>query len=341
MRFMRSLSLSVSLALISPLAVALVTEGHTFKINYEELQLLRVERSHSHSMRTTVIEFEVDGEIRDMSDSMPAIGASLSHTFTDNFMAASDGEPTHIVRTFGEWKAFGNLGDESSDLQATPAIPAYGLRLEIKMKDGEQRIKVLEGEAPENDAFMEIQPMQLCVQGLLPTEGVKVEGTWELESEAIRQAIDDLSIPHAPQDRGMLGYGGPGRGNITRFIGQAEWTGEGKLTHLEAEFEDQKYALIELTMEAEGDLPQLERRGQGRAPGMLAAQGQPSGEAKVTIQGKLYYSLADQRPVALMLAGEIETSSDMESEFRGRPMTEHQEKEGEMKVTVRFTALER
>ncbi len=359
MRLASTLCLTGTLALITPFALAFVSEAKTLKTDYSGMEVLKVERQVSLSMETTVMEIEIDGEPREMGDrGMPKTEMSMGHSYSDDFKAVTEGVPTHIERTFGEWAASRQGADGPVEIERSPTLPEDGLKIEIKIEDDEQKIKVLEGEAPENEEFMESQPMTLAVDGLLPTEAVEVDGTWVLEDAAIRAAIGDLSVPRAPRPEGQgrrrggdrmtqegrrQGRGRTGGGNLQGFLAAAEWTGEAKLASLEAEFEDAKYALIDLELVCEGDMPERvirqgrPGRGDDNVGGLEALLSNTlEGTGKITVKGKLYYSIETQRPVALMLEGEIEIVESTVREQRERTMTMHQEQEGVLKLNVRF-----
>ncbi|MDF1837565.1 MAG: hypothetical protein P1V35_06850 [Planctomycetota bacterium] len=353
-----SLALAGSLLLPAPEAIDLTTD-------YASLQLLRVEREASFSIETTVMEMEIDGEPVDRGGrGMGSMSTTTRSVVLNDYKATAEGVPSHIIRTFEELGGTQETPDGEQELPANPAQPAAGLKIDISLdEEGDQKITVVEGEAPENETFMESQPMTLALDSLLPTEAVEVDGTWDLESEAITGALGRLMPQRAPRPQGegrrrggdRMPQDGPpqgrrqGRGgnSMGQFLREVEWSGEAKLISVDTEHEGEKCAVIEFTMEAAGDLPERQggggRRGGG---GDRALEWNPQvlpveGEAEVKLTGKLYFSIAGKHPVALNLEGELASSNSMVRERGERTMSMYSEQEGEISLSYTFTHEER
>ncbi|MBL4771479.1 MAG: hypothetical protein JKY61_10145, partial [Planctomycetes bacterium] len=202
----------LSLALPGTLAIAgslLLPQPQTsidLQTDYASLQILRVERQTNFSLETTAFEMEIDGEPVDspMGQGGGASTTSMQSVVLNDYVATREGVPIHIVRTFEGLGATRETDEGEDELPASPAAPAAGLKIDITTdEEGEQEITVLEGEAPENEAFMESQPMGLAVDALLPTESMEVEGTWELDNDAIQSALGSLMPQRAPRPEGQ------------------------------------------------------------------------------------------------------------------------------------------
>ncbi len=354
-----SLAIAGALLLPTPDAVDLRTD-------YANLQLLRVEREASFSIETTVMELEIDGEPVDRGDrGMGGSSTTMRTVVLNDYKATTDGTPIHIVRTFEELGGSQETPEGEMEVPENPAMPAAGLKIDIATdEEGEQKITVVEGEAPENEKFMESQAMTLAIDVLLPTEAVEVDGTWELESDAIKSALGRL-IPQRPrrpegergrrrggdrmpQDGRPQGRrGGRGANSMGQFLREAEWTGEAKLISVDTEHEGETCAVIELTMEASGDLPERTRGGGGRRGGgdrSIELNTQPlpvEGEAEIKLKGKLYFSMVGNHPVALTLEGKLAASNSMVRERGESTMSMYSEQEGEVSVTYALSHEER
>jgi hypothetical protein len=282
----------------------------------------------------------------------------------NDYKATTEGVPTHIVRTFEELGSSRETAEGEEDMPANPSMPAAGLKIDISIdEEGDQKVTVLEGEAPENDKFMESQTMTLGLDALLPTEAVEVDATWELDSESIQSALGVLMPQPGPRPEGSgrrrggddrFPQDGPPQGrrgmrggsNMGSFFAEVEWSGEAKLASLETEYEGVKCAVIELTMEAAGDLPERNFGGGGRDRGdrsvnpLISAQ-PVEGEAEVKLTGKLYFSLEGKHPMALAIEGTIKSSNSVIRDRGERTMSMYSEQEGEIQVTYTLSHEER
>ena len=352
-----------ALLLLTPVSVAQPSEGHTLSTQYASIEIVQVAREVTFGMEVTSMEIEVDGEPQESMGRMG--GGNTTHVrrvYKDDIKkVGADNVPTHIVRTFGDITGKRITDEGEQEIEASPMQPASGLVLDIEVNaEGEQKIKVVEGEAPENDAFLAAQPMVFAVDGLLPSEAVEVDGTWDLDSDAIRQALGDLVPARAPRgerpnrrerdDRSVTQDGrrrGQGMrrmgGDIGGFLKTAEWTGEGTLVSLKKEYEGAQYAFLEFTMECEGDLPEPEQRAGRRGRGGDDQVALPTtraqaveGEATLAIKGKMYFDMEAGRPVAVMLEGKIEASNSRTMNRGDREISMYSEQEGEVKVNYTF-----
>ena len=161
--------------------------------------------------------------------------------------------------------------------------------------------------------------------------------SWEPEAAAILTALglDVQGALFPPQERSGEGWEGRGGGrggrswrgsggSSLRYLSEAEWDSEARLTDRTETVQDLECVVIELTFETEGDMPERSfGRGRDRDHSPWVWQDAfvlDSSETliestyEVTIEGVLLYSLSEQRPVKLVLEGEIilETNTEME-----------------------------
>ncbi|MEZ6005029.1 MAG: hypothetical protein R3F33_12675 [Planctomycetota bacterium] len=358
--------LMFSLALLGPLTLPqpLSTDAVTLKTDYSGLKTLVIERTVDVKIETTAMEIEVDGEKRDTPGrGMGSTEFRLSQSRKDSFKAFADGKPSKLRRTFVEMGGTRvDPEDGEVDMEMPATVPQEGLVIDITVQeDGTQKIEVVEGKAPENPAFMERQPLTLAVDHLLPTEELEVDGTYTIEAGDVRIALGELFPPRAPRPEGMEaggprrersvqdgrrrrmggGFGGAG---IGQFLASAEWEGEGKLVSLDKEYEGQSCAVIELTIKADGELPEGQFGG-GRQPreraffpptGPLPVEG----EIGIEWKGKLYFSLEHKAPVALQLEGHLNLENNTTREGRNGTMSMHMEQEGTLKLNCSFERID-
>ena len=351
--------------LLTPSPATQEAEGVRLQTNYASIEVVQVTREVNFGMETTAMELEVDGEPQEgMGGMMGGSSSTVRSVHKDDFLKVNEqGVPTHIKRSFAgiQSKRTGREGEER-ELDASPMEPQDGLVLDIRVtEEGEQKIKVLEGEAPENEAFMEKQPMVFAIDGLLPEEAVAVDQSWELENDAIRRALGNWSPARRPRPEGERGFRRRGEdraaqegrrrqgfrrmgGGMGSYLRTAEWEGEATLVSLKAEFEDAQYALIEFKMSSEGVIPERERseRGGRRRGGddrvqPLATQPKAvESDAEIEIKGKLYFDLEAGRPVTLLLEGELGSTTSHTSQRGDREISMYMEQEGEVKLRFDF-----
>jgi hypothetical protein len=358
-----SVALPGTLAITSSLLLPLPSEAVSLQTDYANLQILRVEREVSFSLETTLMEIEIDGEPMDRpGQGRGGMDVTTNSVVLNDYKATAEGVPIHIVRTFEELGAIRATDEGEEEMPASPMMPAAGLKIDISLdEEGAQKISVLEGEAPENEEFMQSQPMTLSLDVLLPSDAVEVDATWELDSDAIQSVLGSLYPQRGPRPEGegrrrrddRMAQDGPpqgrrgGRGgnSIGQFLMEAEWSGEATLASVDTEFEGEKCAVIELTFEAAGDLPErVQAEGRGRGDRSIAPVNQilpVEGEAEVKLQGKLYYSIAGKHPVAFKVEGKLASSNSVTRDRGERTMSMYSEQEGEISLKYTLTHEER
>ena len=126
----------------------------------------------------------------------------------------------------------------------------------------------------------------------------------------------------------------------------AEWEGKATLTSAKEDVDGRNCAVIEIKLEASGDLPEPQfgggrDRGDHMPEGRLALE--RSGAAldndyDVVLEGKLLYDHDEKLPVSLELEGSLTTHRHFEHDMRDRHMEMTSTREGELTYKVEVSA---
>lgn len=280
------------------------------------------------NLATETVEFEFlrDGEPQEG----PGMGLSPSHqqlayTCVDRLLAAQDGQPLALERRYGDLSLVSRFvrRDEEQSLEASS--PFEGVVLELsRSEDGGVAALVREGQAPAPERLAGFQ-LARCLDGLLEDAAAAPGSSWELSAEQIRPLLQDseqrrlFEFPVAPagEGGGRGGRGGRGREGRSPIFAEADWTGTATWGQASATFEGAELAVIELELEASGDLPEGGGFGGGGPRGgrALEAAGRlDTNTYDYRLEGRLLYSLEERRPVALQLAGDLGTYSERSME---------------------------
>ncbi len=293
---------------------------------------LRVEAESSFSMETTAFEMIRNGEAIDR----PVEGeATTEWRRTVERTEVLEVTGTAPSRVRHEWLEAEAGAEEGSDDR--PDGELEGLIVEIATDaDGEVDVTVIEGSEPE-EALLAGLATTLRFDVLLPTE----EATeWELGNDAIRHALGfdrEAGLFGAPergerperrrdfaqdlkQER-RRGGGGRGRGDSgARMFRDAEWEGQAKRAAETVEFEGHECIVIELEIEASGELPERGRGGfgGGRRRGEMSRLAAPAAPRENTfeieLEGRLLFATDLGRPVLLELEGTTGSERHMSRE---------------------------
>lgn len=329
-------------------------------IDYTAKRTLEVTIETTVTSETTHFSMERDGEEVDTSR-FGGGGSEFSRevVYTETVLAHKDGAPTTVKRSFET--VAGTLtqarGEESIDTELDS--PMEGVTLIIGLDDeGEVVASVEDGKAERSEMLIGHR-LENLLHGLLPENG---EGEdWEIDGDAIAALLlNDLEgalFPRPEVDEGGEGErgGGRGRGRGMRggggsglsFLNGAEWDTELELTERTEDVDGVKCVVIEITLEAEGEM--VERAGGGRGGrdvqfGSDALFG-PRGTItfvestfEVELTGELLFSIEERRPVKLELEGEFtqETVTERESERGNMKMERTQE--GTIEHTITLTS---
>lgn len=328
------------------LAFAAVTGGTHLATEYVPELTLKVAVTTTLDVETTKFEMWRDGE-----PSTPRGGGMESSyerkiEYVDKVLAAQEGKPRKLERVFEELELtrsyrFGE-NEQSDDLDS----PFDGVTVALEIdEEGEVSAKVTDGGDPGKDALAVLRP-ELPLDALLPGDDKEKGAKWELDNDQVRRAlmldVNQAFFPPKEETEESGGGGGGGRrgmrgrGSSNRLWDIAEWKGTAQFAEI-AEHDGVECAVIEITIEAEGDLPEPqggERRGRGGnaySPELALAAGNTY---EMKGEGKLWFSIADKRPIGLELEGSVQLSSDSERTWNESKVRMVTEQEGDFTYKV-------
>lgn len=337
--------------LVSSLCAGLLlTGGSTLATKYSTERALKFEISTSNRMETTTMEMEVDGEPQDTGGRGGASTESENtEIHVDHVMEVSDGKPTKVRRTFEKvgGTASMSFGDQSRD--SSVESPFQGVTLELVAgKDGAVETTVVDGKEPESEGALKGHHLETFLDGLLPASAVEVDATWDLEKDAISRALR-LDVRKAlyprPQRGGGGGEGGGGdrprrgggggRGNSV--LDTAEWKGTAKLVSADKEIEGVSCSVIELKLEATGDMEMPEMRGPRGGVYAPEAALENRMNYSIKLEGTFAFANKEKRPVKLDLEGKMRTETRTEMTREDRTMKMHSVQEGKIEYAITCT----
>lgn len=332
--------------LTASLLLAVVPGGVSLSTQYKTDRALRMEIEGSLKMETTTMEIVRDGE------PVEGMGAMSSETrrkevHVDKVLEVKDGKPTKVERSFEKvgGKSSRTMGENSNDSEIES--PLDGVTLEIKRGSGDKVEVTAQGKSPDAKA-LEGHVLENFLDGLLPEGDVKADATWDLEPDAIKRALrSDVSKalyppPERPENGGGEGRGGGRRrggrmGGGPDLMQMAEWKGKAKLVSTDKDVDGKVCAVIELKLEAKGDLPEPEfgggRRERSFEPAIEAFAAAKNGY-EVSLEGKLVFAIKDRRPVSLDLEGTAKTEMERETKRDDHTMKIHSVVEGTVTYKV-------
>jgi uncharacterized membrane protein YgcG len=336
--------------------------GQALTTDYSQASRLRVDVATTLSMETTAFSMERDGE--PVENPRGGGGASTTEkrhvVQVDEYLEQADGRPTRVRRTFESVSFAGSMefGDQSREMERES--PFDGIVVELVVdEDGDVAAKVTEGSAPDDELLEGHQP-DLALDALLPSGAVEVGDSWDLSGDEVVRAlgfdVTDKLYPRPERSEGEGGRegrgGGRGRGGFgggglstVRLFSMGEWEGSATLDSLTEEHDGQTCALIKIELECKGELPEEDfggGRGRGRG-GYLngpALGSMVANEFQIEAEGKLYYSLADKRPIAFEIEGKLAVERRTERNSERGSMVISTSQEGTFTQTVSITAEE-
>jgi len=352
-----------SLLLISVLTAALL-DGVQPATSYVGEREFVTESECTLEMTQVAFEIVRDGEPMDIPD-RGGSGSSETRTVTTRDTIQSvdkEGAPAEQLRAFESVELFStmSMGDQEMDNEREGRL--HEVTLALKVEDGEVSCEVEDGVEPDEEEALEGHTLGLGIDAALPDEEVQEGDEWELDNDAVR-AILGLDVeralfggrPATPEGgEGGRGRGGRGgrrgprgssSGGFNTLI-QAEWEGEATLESAEAELDQVKCCIIALSFEASGEFEPPERewgggrggRG-GRAPLLDAASGASLvGVAyEAELEGKLWFSLEENRPLQLEIEGEVSVITETIREWGESSIEMYSESEGELELILTVT----
>lgn len=334
------------------LAAAGLLAGHELATDYGRARTLETTSELELDLETTLFEMTVNGEPVEGRGGPGGGGSSLIRkaVIVDEIAAGAKGSATKVQRTFTSLHDESKFSFGEEERTDERDFPLAGVTLALaRNEQGEVEIELVEGTQPDDSALLEGHLPESALDALLPAGAVELDGTWKLDHDAIRAALatalDARLFAEPPREegggRGERGERGSGRGRggmrggPARSLGSLTWKGEAKLVALDEEHAGVECAKLELVLEGEGELPEFTRGGPPRDFALLPA-GAPALAGTITarLEGALYVSLAEARPVALVLDGELAIDSSSEREREGEVFTTRSRQEGKLTLTV-------
>lgn len=344
--------------LLTALLIVPLAEGVSLRTEYAAETAMRVEVESRFTLETVDFSMERDGEpVEGGFGGGPTVDERRTLAMVDSVLEAADGSPRHVRRTFEtiEGSAFMVMGDR--EMESSSECPLSGVVLDLTVEDGEVGVEVTEGSEPDDEKVLEGHAPGLALDALLPDGEVEPGASWEVEGEALCRALGfDLEHAYFPppsrEDGGEEGGRGRrggrgmrGGGGAARYFVAGEW--EVELTLGEATVEHEGVACHAVTIEAEasGELPEREFGGGGRGRGdraLAPPAGMPALENsfEIELEGTLYISVADHRPVHLEVKAELTAESTREMQRRDSQMVISSSQEGTLEYTVDVSSAE-
>ena len=344
---------------IIPTAALALFAADGLTTNYSAERTLRISSETKAAVETTDFSFIRDGEPQDFGGRGGGAGGSeLSREIVqlDTVMAHADGAPTKVKRSFDTVESTSSRAGRDGEMQEVDAdSPMDGETLILSLDDDGDVVAALEsGDDPDEGSMLIGHSLTLALDALLPGEDVDSGESWELDKDALLRAlsmdVESAIFPRRAPEGGGEGRGergggrggfggGRGGGSPVAFFKDADWEGKASYSGSTEEVEGLECAVIELEFEAEGDLPERQfgrdRREFSFGPESLASVLESTYEVK--LEGKLYFSLEEQRPVKLELEGEFTLETNREFDRQGSSMSMETTQEGEYEYTVTVT----
>ena len=322
------------------------------RTDYTGERTLRIASTTEVSVEITDFALERDGEPMDTG----GWGGAGPHTSTttivqlDKVTEHAEGVPTGLERTFETATRTG--GEETID------SPLDGETLLLTVGDDGEVEAVLEsGATPAEDSVLAGHLLTLALDALLPEDAVSDEDSWELDGEAVAHALGiDQSAALFPRREweagGERGGGGERRrgprmmGGQTaqRLFQEADWEASARLAAETASIDGVECLVIELELEAAGELEEQESPwggGRDHAAGLEASAPVPiETEFEIDLEGRLFFSVELGRPLALEVEGDFSLETERIRERGESTMTIYIAQEGTFVLNVLVTEEE-
>lgn len=345
----------VAMKVTLPALTLLFVPAGALSIDYTQERTFEVSIESTITSETTHMSMEIDGEAME-GRGMGGGGSETTReiSYTERVVEHEDGKPTTVKRTFDTIGGMASMlmGEESRDMDIESMME--GKTVIVRSDDGDI-VTELEDEEADVESMLEGHQLVNLLDGLLPEDDSR---QWEADLAALKSAllldVERALYPRAPREEGGRGErgegGGRGRGRGGRggggsalgFLNNAEGTVEASIAEETEEVDGIECIVIELSFEADGDLPEQERRGRGGFAWMELAPTERLLETtfEVEIEGKLFFSVEEKRPVALELEGEYMLDTQTERETGRGYMVMERTQEGTLEHTITITAEE-
>lgn len=336
-----------------PALTLLLIPAADLSIDYTAKRSIEVSIETEYVSETTDMSMEIDGEPVDGGGRFGGGGGTeftREVVFTETYLEHDEGVPTKVRRSFDtvEGSSTVMFGEESMDNDIES--PMEDMVLIITLDDGDVVAEVEDGGDAERSEMLEGHSVENLLHGLLP-EGD--DDSWEPESAGVAAAllldIESALFPRPEPEEGG-GERGRGRGRGMRggmrgspmgFLREAEWETEASLTDRSEDVDGVECAVIELTFEAEGELPERGfGRGRDRSFGMAAPELVLESTFEAELTGYLYFSIEESRPVQLELEGEIIQDTLTERDTPNGSFRMERTQESTLEHTITLTSEE-
>ncbi len=283
---------------------------------YAEKRVFEVTYSTETVTENIKMEIIRDGESMDRGG-RGGRTQSFELSYTDTVLAAKDGAPTEIQRTFDS--VGGDMIMDGRDEPIERSLDSAFDGITLVLTDGEDgvEVEVSDGDAPDAER-LEGHTLRLPLDGLLPDEEAEDGAEWEIDGEAFmaalgmgmqRKLVDRPEREGGGEGRGGRGGGGGRRGGGQRggggdggnLLAGGTWEVTGILTGDTREVEGVECAVIKIKADVEGE----PEGGAGGREGMTR-ESSYSGQ----FEGELLFCAAESRPVSLEITGGYELTSD-------------------------------
>ena len=333
--------------------------GDTLSTTYSKDQVFTVSVKTDTTSKSET-QMTMDGEPMDRGGRGGGGGATertLSYTYTDTPLEVKDGAPTKVERTFDE--VGGSLSmemrGEPMDIEVESAFE--GLTIVFTDKAGDVEAEVTDGDAPSDDERLAGHRLALPLDGLLPEDEVEAGGSWDIETDALLVALG-LDLEAKLVDRPERGGGGEGRGgrggggrggrsggrsgggSALAPLATCDWSTTATYTGETEEVDGVECVIIKIKAEVEGSVERsFGGRGRDRAPLDLAAGTTPASAPQETdytgeFEGRLLWSLAQNRPVQFTFEGSFESEMEFERDTERGLMEITRDSETSVSITI-------
>ena len=303
-------------------AVALGLFG-ALDTDYAKNRVFEVSVSQTASTEAVSMEITMNGEPIDRGGRGFGGGgrtSTFSLTTTDVVLAAEEGAPTRVQRTFDEvsGEVSFEMRGEAQEREMESAFE--GLTMVLSAEGDEVEVEVTDGDAPEEER-LEGHSLTLSLDRLLPEDEVEVGDEWSIESDDLMAALGQR-LQAKLIDRPERQEGGEGRGRRGGFRGprgmssplmmlaDGDWDITATLTDEAEEVDGVECVVITIEAEVEADIEMGQRGGRDRAAGQEGRGGSSETTCSAEFEGRLLWSVDAQHPARLEFEGSIEISSE-------------------------------
>lgn len=335
--------------LLAPAALVAgaLTFAPQYKPQYKAEQSLRVEVETSMTMETVEMKLERDGEPIEGRNPGGGGASETKHVevHVDEIVEVEKGAPTKVKRTFEKLAGSRSRGDESRDFDS----PLQGVAIQLTPDGDKASVEVVEGSAQNADEAFAHERLALFLDAGLPEGEVEPGASWDLSKEQIlallRVDAQRGLFPPPPPEEGAGEGGGRRRGGMVRMGGgdagllaRADWKGKATLKSPNEDVDGVACAVIELALEADGEI-ELPQRGEGGRDRMYDPAATALGTTySIELEGTLAFALEKQRAHSLAVEGKLSTTTDEQREGReGGTLRIYARREGKVEISVKVS----